>query len=150
MSITPLAKTPIRLTYNGSFLSSLPGNWQLHEWSRDSFSQLMAEMDIAVIPINTADLLTVNKPENKLLLLWEIGIPVITAATPAYSRVMDAAGLDASCSTDLEWQEKISHLYEGGIAEREAYIKKAKQYLDRHQNKAIILDKWDEIFRSVL
>lgn len=134
-----------------SLLSELSCEWQFHEWKQNSFSKLISEMDIAVIPIDTANSLTVNKPENKLLLLWEIGIPVIVSNTPAYSRVMKAAGLEAyCCGSENEWLEKIKSLIEKAAEGREEYMKKAKHYLANYHTKQILLSNWENIFNSVL
>jgi hypothetical protein len=62
---------------------------------------------MAIIPIDLSDNFNAGKPENKLILLWKIGIPVITSATPAYVRAMQAENLDMYCYTEKEWVDKI-------------------------------------------
>ena len=90
-----------------------------------------------------------NKPENKLLLLWEIGIPTLTSATPAYKHVMDAAGLDLYCSSSDEWVRKIDEYMKSSIEYKKAIVEKANDYLRKFHNKNEILKNWDEIFNSL-
>jgi hypothetical protein len=91
-----------------------------------------------------------NKPENKLLLLWELGIPVITSATPAYKRVMDMAGIHAYCDSESVWVEKLRHFGVGNVDVRQEYMKKASTYLEDFHTKQILLSNWNRIFESVL
>ena len=52
---------------------------------KETFSNWIVESDIAVIILyKSADILAYHKPENKLALLLQHGIPVITSDTPAY------------------------------------------------------------------
>lgn len=131
-----------------SLLAGLPCEVQLHPWNKEVFSVLISEMDIAVIPIDTAKKLAVNKPENKLLLLWEIGIPVVASNTPAYRRVMDMAGIDSYCITNNDWIEKICYLA-ASVSNREDYMKKAGKYLSLNHTKSILIKNWDLVFDSL-
>jgi hypothetical protein len=56
-----------------------------HPWERESFSTLITSCDLAVIPIDTAQAMMRGKPENKLVLLWQLGMPVLTSSTPRMS-----------------------------------------------------------------
>jgi glycosyltransferase involved in cell wall biosynthesis len=81
-----------------------------HRWNRQTFSSLVTACDVAVIPIDRSNALWWGKPENKLVLLWKLGMPVITSATPVYRRVMDSAGVDMSCGTAGEWGEQLERV----------------------------------------
>ena len=39
-----------------------------------------------------------------------MGIPTLTSSTPAYSRAMDACGLDFYCENIMEWEKKLEKL----------------------------------------
>ena len=90
-----------------------------------------------------------NKPENKLLLLWEIGIPTLTSDTPAYRSVMDFAGLDFYCSSSEEWVQKIKKYAISSIEYRKELADKANDYLHKFHNRDKILKNWDSIFDSL-
>ncbi len=131
-------------------LKDLGCNYYLHHWSRENFSAIISEADLAIIPISYRQKLMWNKPENKLLLLWEIGIPVLTSDTPAYKRVMDKAGLDFYCRTGEEWIQKIRQYKDETEDQRRMNAAIASRYLLREHNKERILENWDKIFESVL
>ncbi|MEP6674208.1 MAG: hypothetical protein ABJA78_03610 [Ferruginibacter sp.] len=131
-------------------LSKLKCDYHIHDWKKATFSKIIASMDLAVIPFgNRHKILTINKPENKLLLFWQIGIPVLTDMSPAYKRVMDKAGLHMYCKQKTEWSEKIEQYIKTGIEDRMLIKQKADAYLESNHSKEIILRKWDEIFSSL-
>lgn len=131
-------------------LAPLACDFTLHEWRKETFSQIIADCDLAVIPIRPGDEVMWSKPKNKLLLLWEIGIPVLTSDTPAYKRVMDGSGQGLCCETAEEWREKISRFAEHSREQRMDLAAGARRYLADHHSKEILLEAWDNAIRSVL
>jgi len=131
-------------------LKDLDCNYYLHDWNRSTFSAIISNADLAIIPISSRQKLMWDKPENKLLLLWEMGIPVLTSETPAYKRVLDRAGLDFYCSTHKEWIQKIKRYQEESEDTRRTYAEKASAYLHKYHTKVLIIQNWDAIFESVL
>ncbi len=134
-----------------SLLSALACTYYLHEWEKDTFSKIIAQADLAIIPLenNKYGRLDLNKPENKLLLFWQIGIPVITSASPAYCRVMDKAGLPLYCNNINQWEEKIEGFIQQSEESRVLLTQKASDYIEKYHSKEIILEKWDKIFLSL-
>ena len=132
-----------------SILKTLKCQYHLLDWDKSSFSENIDNADLTIIPISSDNPMMWNKPENKLLLLWEIGIPVLTSDTPAYKRVMDVAGLDSCCASSDEWVRKIEEYMNSSIEYRKAIIQKANDYLHRFHNKDEILKNWDDIFDSL-
>lgn len=132
-----------------AILSQLGCPYFLHQWEKNTFSKLIAECDLSVIPIDMTNTLMVNKPENKLLLLWEIGIPVLTSPTPAYKRVMDHAGLNYYCSSDEEWISKIRAFINKTPTEISADMEKSIAYLHKTHTKEHVIQNWDKIFSSL-
>jgi glycosyltransferase involved in cell wall biosynthesis len=88
-----------------------------HPWALDSFSSHIVGADVAIIPIDLADPMMRGKPANKLLMLWELGMPVLTSATPSYDRVMRSAGLDLLCRTPNDWRTQIERMVAAPPAE---------------------------------
>jgi len=132
-----------------SLLKNLKCNYVLIPWDREKISELVAGCDLAIIPIIKNDIFSLNKPENKLLFFWEMGIPVITTDTPAYQRVMDQAGLDYCCATTEDWVRKIERLVGLDRYARKELVEKTNDYINRFHSKEIILKKWDRIFVSL-
>jgi glycosyltransferase involved in cell wall biosynthesis len=148
----PVIKYPFKVfnKKTSRLLKKLKCSYYIHDWTRPTFSQMVSEADLAIIPISSKQNIMWNKPENKLLLLWEMGIPVLTSDTPAYKRVMDKAGLDFYCRTPEEWIQKIKRYKEEGENERKRNASIASKYLQNYHSKDLILENWDTIFESVL
>lgn len=147
----PVIKSPLRIfdKKTSSVLTKLKCKYTLLSWDKSSFSEDIANADLAIIPISSNNPMMWNKPENKLLLLWEIGIPTLTSETPAYKRVMDVAGIDFYCSSSSEWVRKIEEYMSSSIEYRRAIVQKANDYLLGFHSKDEILKNWDDIFDSL-
>lgn len=147
----PIIKSPINIfnKNTNSVLKTLKCSYHLMDWKQGSFSEIISNADLAIIPIEPDIAMMWNKPENKLLLLWEIGVPTLTSDTPAYKRVMDCAGLDFYCASSNQWMQKIREYTESSVEYRNNISEKAKSYLQRFHSKDEILTKWDLIFDSL-
>jgi len=123
-------------------------SYQIIPWEINTFSKEIAEADIAIIPINTSDELHYNKPENKLILFWKIGIPVITSETPAYKKVFNAINYDLTCKGDKDWIDKLNLFIESKIDIKE-HMNAVNTYIDTFHSKEKFITDWDDIFESV-
>ena len=99
-----------------------------HQWDRSTFSRGISACDVAVIPIDQSNDLWWGKPENKLVMMWQLGMPVLATATPVYRRVMQSAGVDMSCFSAIDWGEKLERLISSGPSELGALGRKCRQY----------------------
>lgn len=119
--------------------------FHLYDWCGATFSAIAASCDLAAIPIPHDSTMRM-KPENKMLLLWELGLPVIASDTESYSRVMANAGLDFIAATKPRWKELILSLAASEERRRD-YMQKARDYLERFCSEEVILSSWREVFR---
>lgn len=148
---------PIILRYFGRFgaypaLAALEGiecEKHYHPWDRKSFSRHIAACDLGVIPIDRFNALAWGKPENKLVLLWQLGMPVLATATPVYRRVMDAAGVDMTCSTVREWGEQLEHMIGLSEAELGAIGAKCRQYANAAYSTGEFVKRFDVALASI-
>ena len=102
-----------------------------HRWDRANFSRDITACDVAVIPIERSNALWWGKPENKLVLLWQLGMPVLTTATPVYRRAMEAAGVDMSCATAAEWGEQLERLIEADARRLESIGRQCRGFAEQ-------------------
>lgn len=119
-----------------------------HEWKEDDCAEIICSCDLAVIPLDLGDPFAAGKPENKLLLLWRMAMPVVTSASPAYVRAMQAAGLNYTASDEADWQTILTNLIGNAIAREQAGLK-GKAYVDREFSEESLLAKWDTVFESL-
>lgn len=126
----------------------LPGvTTVIHEWHEPTLSRLVTGCDLAVIPLELDDPFARAKPENKLLLLWRMGMPVVTSATPAYERVMGAAGLDSTCRTETDWRDRLTALMTATDARAHAGTT-GRAWVEAIHSREAILNQWDDLVTS--
>lgn len=97
-------------TDSRTVLSGIEAPMIFHPWERETFSTLITSSDLAVIPIDRNHAMMRGKPENKLVLLWQLGMPVLTSSTPAYERTMAAAGIDMVCRSEADWTAQLERM----------------------------------------
>jgi glycosyltransferase involved in cell wall biosynthesis len=121
----------------------------LHRWDEATLSRIITKCDAAVIPIFTSDPLTRGKPGNKLALLWRMGMPVVTSATPAYGRMQNSAGLGyLACDGSADWTMALDRLMTDEAARREAGDR-AYAFVTENLQTARLLTQWDNVFSSL-
>jgi hypothetical protein len=123
-------------------------NCVFHEWRRDTLANNICACDLAVIPIRLNDSFARGKPENKLLLFWRMGMPVLVSATPSYVSAMRGAGLDGAVYDSKDWLKKLSALVQDRqLRERSALLGKA--YVDGFFSSSDTVTRWDKMFESL-
>jgi hypothetical protein len=120
-----------------------------HRWDRTTFSGDITACDLAVIPIEKANRLWWGKPENKLVLLWQLGMPVLATATPVYRRVMDAAGVDMTCATSAEWGDQIESLVEAGSEDLAQVGDRCRGFANGAYSAQEFVKRFDAAFSSI-
>jgi glycosyltransferase involved in cell wall biosynthesis len=124
-------------------------NVVLHRWDETTLSTIITQGDIAIIPIFTGDPLTRGKPSNKLALLWRMGMPVVTSATPSYRHMQNAAGTGfLACDSDADWTAALDRLMTSEPVRREAG-ERGYAYVTEHFNTDRLLSLWDNVFASI-
>tara|TARA_B100000676_G_C18088689_1_gene857435 strand:+ start:285 stop:1355 length:1071 start_codon:yes stop_codon:yes gene_type:complete len=124
-------------------------NIEFFEWRKETFSKLIVESDIAVIPLYKSDILAYHKPENKLALLWQHGIPVITSDTPAYIESFSNTDHDLTCKSDEDWIKNIDLFLSGKFPLKE-HMHSVERYLTKSRSKQAFLVTWDRIFEKAI
>ena len=121
---------------------------KFHVWKKSSLANLITNCDIAIIPIDIKNPLTAGKPENKLLLFWRMGMPVITTNTSAYKKAMLSSGHDFTCSNESEWNTKLQLLMRNQNLRQEVANAgfKVSQLQYSISN---IVSQWDAMFESL-
>jgi len=118
-------------------------------WSPANLVQSAKASSIAMIPIDLSVPMQRMKPENRLLIMWRLGLPCLTSPSPAYIRAAQKAGVSAVCNTLEEWSEHFYRLLsDPNFAHRE--ITAGQNYLRENHNRAVLLKKWDLAFESVM
>lgn len=118
-------------------------------WSTKSLVEYAAKATLSIIPTDLSVPMIALKPENRLLIMWRLGLPCLTSRSPAYARVERVAGVKSTCRTSEEWLDSIRHLLE---SPSDAYeqVSRGQDYLRSFHSLDVNLQKWDRVFESFL
>jgi hypothetical protein len=130
-------------------LTGIECDKHFHLWERSTFSANITACDAAVIPIDARNALWWAKPENKLILLWQLGMPVLATATPVYDRVMRAAGIEMSCATPGDWGSRLEQLIGTGSSGLRELGGRCREYALDTYSKEEFLRRFDVAFASI-
>jgi hypothetical protein len=118
-------------------------------WTRENLLVSARMSSIAMIPINLSIPIQKLKPENRLLIMWRLGLPCLTSPSPAYVRVSSCAGVNAVSYSTQEWLENFIRILSDPDYAR-SQVTLGQNYLLENHTSAILLEKWDRAFESVL
>ena len=121
---------------------------RVHQWSEERVAPIATGCDLAVIPLPLDRPLEANKPESKLISFWRMGLPVVTSSTPAYNRVMRAAGQNLHCSSTREWVGALLRMIEAEDERRGAGTL-GRAFAEREYGEERLLAGWDRVFESL-
>lgn len=115
----------------------------INSWSPENLTNQAARSHLAIIPTDLSIPLIRLKPENRLLIMWRLGLPCLTSASPAYKRVANYVGVDSICETSIEWRLKMQQLLDDPELARIQAVK-GQAYIRDHHTGPFLLKKWDE------
>jgi hypothetical protein len=121
---------------------------RVHQWTEDGVSAIATTCDLALIPLPLDRPLESGKPESKLVSFWRMGLPTVTSSTPAYKRVMAAAGQHLHCSTQADWATTLIRLA-GDSAERREAGQGGRSHAEREYGDDRLLAAWDAVFTTL-
>lgn len=128
-------------------VSKMSRFFRFHKFDIHTWSSIVTNCDVAVIPIDLKDPFTRGKPENKLLIFWRVAVPVVTGATPAYIRAQRLAGMEPkyACKNKAEWVFALKSLLQDE-ATRRNIAESGLACAERDYSADSIFSKWDDLF----
>jgi hypothetical protein len=124
-------------------------DFKLTKWNLEAVVETAKKSHISVLPLDPSGTLNPLKAENRLLMMWRVGLPVLASPSLAYKRVMRDTKIEGICNDVNEWQDKITELMES-VELRQESVEKGQQYIRDTHSKELLLTAWDELFESVL
>ena len=118
-------------------------------WTLSNLVESAGQSSIAMIPIDISVPMQRLKPENRLLIMWRLGLPCLTSPSPAYVRVTDQAGASGTCEDSSAWLMNFSRLLNDPNFAYEETVR-GQNYLRDYHTRDILLKKWDYAFESVM
>jgi len=133
----------------GNIPKNLGDNFRITEWELDAVVEAAKRSDLAVLPLDPSGRLNPLKAENRLLMMWRLGLPALTSPSLAYRRVMTSVGIDGICENSDDWINKLKQ-WKNSVELRRESVERGQQYIwDTHSEKKV-LEAWDNLFESVL
>ena len=127
----------------------LGDKFKLTKWSIEAVVETAKKSHISVLPLDPSGTLNPLKAENRLLMMWRVGLPALASPSLAYKRVMRDTKIEGICNDVNEWHVKITELMES-VDLRQESVEKGQQYIRDTHSKELLLSAWDELFESVL
>lgn len=112
------------------------------QWSPQMLLEYSAVSKFGVIPILGPNGYNHLKAENRLLIMWRLGLPVLTSPLQSYARVMRKAKIDGICQDRADWRIKLEKLISSADLRNE-FIQKSRNYLEVNHRTEDVLEKWD-------
>ena len=123
---------------------------RLYQWSTDTLTEVANECDLAIVPVDLTNPMAVGKAENRMVIFWRLGLPVVASATPANARASSLAGLEdrVLCSTAEDWRLTLERLHVG--PEERLEIASAGQAVALSSySEETLAQRWDRVFESL-
>ena len=146
-----LGKYISQSTFNliSSRLGAMVTEQNIVPWTVDNLRNSAELSSVAILPVLLSNPIQYLKPENRLLIMWRLGLPTLTSNTPAYARVAQKTGLDFICENNQEWQHKIDKVLSDQRYALEM-VSIGQEYLRKSHNAEHLLKKWDSAIDSVI
>ena len=122
--------------------------FKVWDWSVANCAAIAQRSHLGVIPLSLSTGYHRLKAENRLLIMWRLGLNTLTSPLDSYSRVMKSADIDGICSTNSDWSEKHKEILNSEDLRIEN-LEKARSYLSQNHNREILLKKWDSVFERL-
>lgn len=127
----------------------LESRFKLTKWSLESVVAAAERSHLAVLPLDPEGKLNPLKAENRLLMMWRLGLPTLASPSLAYMRVMKQTQVEGICNNPSDWSKKILELM-NSVDLCEESVERGQQYIRDTHSKEIVLSAWDRLFESVL
>jgi len=130
-------------------LQGLANRAKIIPWSPHNLAKSAESSFAAIIPLDMSVPMQRLKPENRLLIMWRLGLPCLTSPTPAYVRVANQANTRTVCSDTSEWIAIFNQLLEDPDFAL-SQIVAGQNYVRENHSKSLLLKKWDLAIDSVM
>lgn len=138
--VTPMSLLEPLRGISGLTLSVTP-------WSPAALATVATRVDAAVLPVTRDDPTSWLKAENRALIMWRLGLPVLMSATPAYKRVAEAAGVAGLAESPSDWGPLLAGLTDDSWRINQAA--RGHQYVCEHHDPEGVHREWDRVFQDL-
>lgn len=117
-------------------------------WSPDSLDIAASTSIFSILPLDLNNQLHLMKPENRLLIMWKLGLPCLVSPIHSYRRISNQIDYQLVCNSINDWKEIGTRLIED-TEFRITESLKGQAYVEDFHNSRILLSKWDNVIDSL-
>jgi hypothetical protein len=123
-------------------------SFELFPWNIRNIEAAAKESNIFILPTLTKGRSHLLKPENRALISWRLGLPVLLSDSLAHQRLSQYIGAPILRNSFLDWYDGIVNLsLNDDLASQQ--VLQGKFYLQNYHNDEILLYKWDTHFQKI-
>ena len=116
-------------------------------WDPSRLADEALSADVAVLPVSPRDRTSWLKPENRAVIMWRLGLPVLMSGTPAFRRAAMAAGAAGIVDNPADWVDVLSAALDG--AWRREQAERGHKYAVVEVAPEVIHRQWDNVLGSL-
>lgn len=119
-------------------------NIEIVPWSLKNLKEYAHRSTFGIIPIDMEDRFAVLKPENKLLSMWQLGLPCLFSPIHSYRRVAIASKQESAMVSPSQWftaLQKIAYSPTIQINMKTA----GREYVALNHSHEILVSKWEKV-----
>lgn len=134
-----------------NYCKNLFCEFNLIKWSKENLLIEAMKCDLGIIPINMDIPIYASKPENKAVLMFLLGLPVIATPTSAYKLLFEQAGIPEFLVQDSSnWMAHIDSVRSMSKSAQNELSNHLRAYALENYSTAKQCQKWNLLFeRSI-
>ena len=115
-----------------------------YPWNLQNLLEAAQVSEFGLLPVGNQKEMFL-KAENRLLIMWRLGLPTLFSNTPAYSRVSSLSGVTSGkCESAQDWLDCISEWRKNPtLAIRQVEL--GQLYIKQMHSEENFLQKWDNL-----
>lgn len=123
--------------------------FRFESWSKENVVLNAQKSSLALLPVDLTSSLQILKPENRLLIMFRLGLPCLTTNLASYKRIENYIVAKITCDSYEDWSESI-HKFQHNPDLMEQQVAKGQKYLLENHTEEILYSKWDQAFESLI
>lgn len=130
-----------------NYCSQIFTNTVFDSWSAVNVARASSKSMLGVIPLDLSDDFMASKPENKLVYMWLLGLPVLCSPSASYGMLAQETSIDFICSSLNDWEVKIDKYLSNGRYRNEtaAFL---RDYANKNYDDEAQYLKWKNAFEN--
>jgi hypothetical protein len=133
-----------------SYCNNIFHNFDLIKWTKENLLLEAISCDVGIIPINMDIPIYAAKPENKAILMFLLGLPVIASPTLAYKNLFKQAEVTELLITkQIDWMERIENIRIMKNSFRNDLSAHLRMFAIKNYSTSVLCKSWDLLLEEI-